>query len=93
MSLSTAVFVYGVPARSGAPGEQDIMAAVVPTDRTQFEPASLFTACRHALAANAMPSYLQVVSALPKTLSEKPQKRFLLEHFDPAGPDVFTPAS
>jgi len=89
----TDVFVYGVPARSGAPGEQDIVAAVVPTDRMQFDPASLFTACRHALAANAMPSYLHVVSALPKTLSEKPQKRFLLEHFDPAGPDVFTPAS
>jgi crotonobetaine/carnitine-CoA ligase len=89
----TDVFVYGVPARSGAPGEQDIVAAVVPTDRTQFDPASLFTACRHALAANAMPSYLHVVSALPKTLSEKPQKHFLLEHFDPAGPHVFTPAS
>jgi carnitine-CoA ligase len=69
------------------------VAAVVPTDPTRFDPASLFTACRHALAANAMPSYLQVVSALPKTLSEKPQRRFLLEHFDPAGPDVFTPSS
>ena len=79
----TDVCVYGVPARSGAPGEHDIVAAVVPTDRTQFDPTSIFAACRQALPANAMPSYLHVVSALPKTLSEKPQKRLLLERFDP----------
>ena len=88
----TDVCVYGVPARSGAPGEHDIVAAVVPTDRTQFDPASIFAACRQALPANAMPSYLHVVSALPKTLSEKPQKRLLLERFDPSGPDVFMPS-
>jgi crotonobetaine/carnitine-CoA ligase len=85
----TDVCVYGVPARSGAPGEQDIVAAVVPTDRTQFDPTSIFAACRQALPANAMPSYLHVVSALPKTLSEKPQQRLLRERFDPSGPDVF----
>ena len=86
------VCVYGVPARSGAPGEHDIVAAVVPADRRQFDPASIFAACRQALPANAMPAYLQVVSALPKTLSEKPQKRLLLERFDPSGPDVFMPS-
>jgi len=88
----TDVCVYGVPARSGAPGEQDIVAAVVPTDRTQFDPASIFAACRQALSANAMPAYLHVVPALPKTLSEKPQKHLLLERFDPSGPDVFMPS-
>jgi carnitine-CoA ligase len=88
----TDVVVYGMPARSGAPGEHDIVAAVVPTDRTQFNPASVFTACRQALPPNAIPSYLQVVSTLPKTLSEKPQRRLLLEHFDPSAPDVFTPS-
>jgi crotonobetaine/carnitine-CoA ligase len=82
-------FVYGVPARSGAPGEQDIVAAVVPADRAQFNPASLFAACRSALVANAIPSYLHVVSELPKTLSEKPQARLLRERFHPTGPDIF----
>ena len=37
-----------------------------------------------------MPSYLQVVPEIPKTASEKPQERFLLEAFDPAAPNVFT---
>jgi crotonobetaine/carnitine-CoA ligase len=89
----TDVCVYGVPARSGAPGEYDIVAAVVLTDRTQLDPTSIFTTCRQALPANATPSYLQVVSALPKTLSEKPLKRLLLERFDPSGPDVFIPSA
>jgi crotonobetaine/carnitine-CoA ligase len=88
----TDVCVYGVPAHSGAPGEHDIVATVVPTDHTQFDPTSIFAACRQVLPANAMPAYLHVVSALPKTLSEKPQKRLLLERFDPSGPDVFMPS-
>ena len=53
---------------------------------------SIFVACRQALPANAVPSSLQVVSALPKTLSEKPQKRLLLERFAPGGPDVCMPS-
>ena len=86
------VCIYGVPAQSGAPGEQDIVAAVVPTDRTQWDAASIFAACRRTLTANAVPSYLQVVPEIPKTLSEKPQQRILREHFDPSGPDVFAPS-
>jgi crotonobetaine/carnitine-CoA ligase len=83
------VFVYGVPARSGAPGEQDVVAAIVPADPARLDTADIFTACRRALPANAVPSYLQVVPALPKTISEKPQKRLLLEAFDPAGANVY----
>jgi len=52
--------------------------------------ASIFAACRRALTANAVPSYLQVVPEIPKTLSEKPQQRLLRGHFDPCGPNVFT---
>jgi crotonobetaine/carnitine-CoA ligase len=88
----TDVCVYGVPALSGAPGEQDIVAAVVPADPTRFNAAGVFAACRSALAPNAIPSYLQIVSELPKTLSEKPQKRLLHTQFDPAGANVFTPS-
>jgi hypothetical protein len=52
----------------------------------------IFVAYHRALPTNAMLSYLHVVSALSKTLSEKPQKRLLLERFDPSGPDVFMPS-
>jgi len=80
------VCIYGVPAQSGAPGEQDIVAAIVPTDGAQFDATSIFAACRGALTANAAPSYLQVVPEIPKTLSEKPQLRLLREYFDATGP-------
>jgi crotonobetaine/carnitine-CoA ligase len=89
----TDVCVYGVPARSGAPGEQDIVAAVVPADPACFNAAGIFAACRGALASNAMPSYLQVVAELPKTLSEKPQPRILREQFTATGANVFTPSA
>jgi carnitine-CoA ligase len=83
------VFVYGVPAASGAPGEKDVVAAIVPTNRAAFDAASVFAQCRRELEPNFVPSYLQVVSEIPKTASEKPQERFLIERFAPDAEDVF----
>ncbi len=37
-----------------------------------------------------VPSYLQVVDEIPKTASEKPQTRFLLDSFSPTSPNVFS---
>ena len=85
------VFVYGVPAASGAPGEKDIVAAVVPVDAAVFDPASVFETCRKGLEPNFVPSYLQVVDEIPKTASEKPQERFLREQFAPDAKGVHRP--
>ena len=82
------VFVYGVPAASGAPGEKDVVAAIVPAPGVPFDPKSVFAACRAGLEPNFVPSYLQVVEEIPKTASEKPQERFLLERFAPGAPGV-----
>ncbi|MDF3936442.1 AMP-binding protein [Pseudomonas citronellolis] len=80
------VYVYGIPASNGVPGEKDVVAAVVPKRREGFDPQGVFRACRARLEANFVPSYLQVLEQIPKTASEKPQERFLLEAFaqDPA---------
>ena len=79
------VFVYGVPARSGAPGEKDVVAAIVPAPSRRIDPNSVFAHCRARLEPNFVPSYLQVVDEIPKTASEKPQERFLLEAFAKGG--------
>jgi len=84
------VFVFGVKAASGAPGEKDVVAAIVALDAREFDAAAVFARCRRALEPNIVPSYLQVVEEIPKTASEKPQERFLLETFDPAASNVFT---
>jgi len=76
------VYVYGVPARSGAPGEKDVVAAVVPTDEATFDAAALSKHCRARLETGMVPSYIQVLDAIPKTASEKPQDRFLIEDFN-----------
>jgi crotonobetaine/carnitine-CoA ligase len=87
------VFVYGVPAASGAPGEKDVVAAIVLEPGVAFNAAAVFAACRKGLEPNFVPSYLQVVDEIPKTASEKPQERFLLERFNPRAPGVFTEAA
>jgi crotonobetaine/carnitine-CoA ligase len=87
------VFVYGVPAASGAPGEKDVVAAVVPSQAEAFAPAAIFEACRKGLESNFVPSYLQVVAEIPKTASEKPQERFLIGEFAPDAPNVHVEGS
>lgn len=84
------VFVYGVTAASGAPGEKDIVAAVVAKPGIKFDAKALFTICREHLEANFVPSYFQLVDEIPKTASEKPQERFLLELFDTQSDRVFS---
>jgi crotonobetaine/carnitine-CoA ligase len=82
------VFVYGVPAASGAPGEKDVVAVVVFAEAEAADPASVFAACRERLEPNFVPSYLQVMGEIPKTASEKPQERILLQQFDPGAANV-----
>jgi crotonobetaine/carnitine-CoA ligase len=87
----TDVFVYGVPAASGAPGERDVVAAIVALDRRDFDADRTFERLKSELESNFVPSYLQVVEEIPKTASEKPQERFLLERFSPDADGVYTP--
>lgn len=84
------VYVYGVPAASGAPGEKDIVAAIVPRDPSLFDPQAFFRACRADLDANLVPTYVHVLDQIPKTASEKPQERFLIQAFEQDGKAVFT---
>lgn len=84
------VFVYGVAAASGAPGEKDVVAAIVPRSRAAFRAKEIFKRCRSALEANCVPTYLQLVDQIPKTASEKPQERFLLEAFAADRSSIFT---
>jgi len=84
------VYVYGVKAASGAPGEKDVVAAIVPMPGVDFSPAAVFEACRAGLEPNFVPTYLQILDEIPKTASEKPQDRFLLERFEAGGAGIFT---
>lgn len=86
------VYVYGLPASTGVPGEKDVVAAVVPKELPGFDPQQIFRVCRDKLEANFVPSYLQVLAQIPKTASEKPQDRFLLEAFEQDRNSVFQEA-
>jgi len=87
------VFVYGVPAASGAPGEKDVVAALVILEPAAFDARALFAHCRAGLEPNFVPSYLQVIDEIPKTASEKPQERLLQERFSQDAQGVYAQSS
>ncbi len=77
------VCVYGVKAVSGAPGESDLVAAIVPTEEKVPDIKGIFDLCLKGLERNSVPSYIQIVQEIPKTGSEKNLDRFLREEFRP----------
>ena len=83
------VFVYGVTSANGVPGEKDVVAAVVPVSFEDFHPDEVFQSCRANLESNFVPTYLQLLEEIPKTASEKPQERFLLEDFEAKKRNIF----
>jgi crotonobetaine/carnitine-CoA ligase len=84
------VYVYGAAVAAGlAPGEKQVVAAVVATDPERFNAAAVYAACRAKLDANSVPDFIQLVPQIPKTASEKPQERFLLEALDIHSKNVF----
>ncbi len=86
------VYVYGVPSANGSPGEKDVVAAIV-VDRASFDPDAIFADCRVRLESNFVPSYLQVLDEIPKTASEKPQDRFLIEALQTPNAEIWVPAA
>jgi len=74
--------VYGIPAESGAPGESDLVAALSPFEGKSIDPSLIYEKCEKDLEANFIPSFLQVVDEIPKTVSEKALDRKLKEAFD-----------
>lgn len=85
------VYVYGIPAANGSPGENDAVAAIVLNDRKAFDPSALVAYCQDRLEANFVPSYFQVVDEIPKTASEKPQDRFLIAMLRAAEAEIYVP--
>lgn len=84
------VYVYGLAVTPGmAPGEKEVVAAVVATHRAHFDPATVIRACREKLDGNSVPDYLQLLDEIPKTASEKPQERFLIDAFQSRPDDVY----
>jgi len=84
------VFVYGISTPKNAPGEKEVVAAIVLNPSIKFDPNDVFKTCKDRLESNFIPQFLHVVEAIPKTASEKPQERFLIEKFSMEAENVFS---
>ena len=84
------ICVFGIEASSGAPGESDLVAAVVPTPDVKPDIQDIYGHCIKQLERNSVPSYIQVIEEIPKTISEKNFTRLLIEAFTPDDTYVHT---
>lgn len=82
------VYVYGVPTTENAPGEKEVVAAVVPGEGWQHVSA-IFEACARDLGTASSPSLVQLLDEIPKTASEKPQDRHLVSMLSACGGRTF----
>ena len=85
----TDVCVFGIPAASGAPGESDLVAAVLPHGSSPPDIRSIFKTCLENLERNSVPSYIEVVSEIPKTASQKNLDRVLRDAFNVDAENVY----
>jgi acyl-coenzyme A synthetase/AMP-(fatty) acid ligase len=76
------VAVFGIPAESGSPGESDLVAGLTLFPGKEPDPASIYETAKKGLEPNSVPSYLLYLDKIPKTISEKPQERFLKQSFE-----------
>lgn len=83
------VCVYGIPSESGAPGESDIVAAVVPAAGAKLEVKDISRELNKTLEKSYIPQYLQIVDEIPKTASEKNLDRVLRDDFSKDASNVF----
>jgi crotonobetaine/carnitine-CoA ligase len=67
---------YGVPSELS---EDDVMIAVVPRPGQNIDPAELIEFCRERMARHMLPRYVDLISELPRTPTEKVEKRFLID--------------
>ena len=83
------VCVYGIPALSGAPGESDLVAVIACFEGKHIDKKHIKKICYEGLERNSVPTYLQIVDEIPKTISEKPLERVLRDNFKIDAPNVF----
>lgn len=77
--LVSDVYVYGVNTPKNVAGEKYLVAAVVPHDPATFTPEALIAYCRSHFEKNDVPDIVQVLDAIPRTISEKPIERACIE--------------
>ncbi len=73
------VAAFGVTADRASAVEEEIMLAVVPKAGMRCDPAEVLAYGESRLARYAVPRYVEIVSALPKTATEKVQRNLLSE--------------
>ena len=87
------VYVYGIPSARAAPARRTWSPPWCPRMRTRSTRSSSTPSAATRLEANFVPGFVQVLAQIPKTASEKPQERFLVEAFEARPESVHRPVA
>lgn len=86
------VYVYGLPLANNTPGEKTVIASVVMREDSELVVDDFLLGVTKAIGQGAYPDYFQVLDEIPKTASEKPIDRFLIERLNTGEGVIFSQA-
>ena len=84
------VYVYGIPLASNTPGEKTVIASIVLREDRKLVVDDFLSGVKEVISQGAYPDYFQVLDDIPKTASEKPIDRFLIEHLNTGKGVIFS---
>ncbi|PWA12027.1 ATP-dependent acyl-CoA ligase [Pueribacillus theae] len=84
------VYVYGVALDSNSPGEKTVIAAIVLNEKRKLVIDDFLSKVSEVIGQGPHPDYFQVLAEIPKTASEKPVERFLVQHLNTGEGVIFS---
>lgn len=84
------VYVFGVPLASNAPGEKTVIASIVLEEEESFAIDAFIEEVKEVVGESPEPDYYQFIDEIPKTASEKPINRFLMNYLKKGEGMIYT---
>lgn len=84
------VYVYGLPLAHNSPGEKSVIATVVATGLNESSIAEFITTTKRMIGQSPYPDYFQILERIPKTASEKPIDRVLIQNLRDGAGTIFS---
>lgn len=84
------VYVYGISLASNSPGEKTVIAAIVIREDRKLAIDDFLSHVREVMGQGPRPDYYQVLDEIPKTASEKPIERLMVQHLNTGEGVIFS---
>lgn len=84
------VYVYGVPLPNNSPGEKTVIATIVLSANSSLDIKNFLFHVRKVIGQGPYPDYFHIIDQIPKTASEKPIERFMIQYLNTGKGIIFS---